>query len=470
MTKQSITPVPFTPDRLLEATGGVLVCKKEGAVFSSVSIDSRDINPGSLFVAVKGDNHDGHSFVNQVIASGVKGIIIRQDRQNDFPISDWENDGITCLAVSDTIQALGLMARAQRLETGVKLIAVTGSNGKTSTRAMTASILGKRFCTHATEGNYNNEIGLPLTLLKLGYEHEWAVVELGMNAPGEIKRLGDIARPDVGIITNIGSAHLEGLETIENIARAKGELLPTVNENGAVILNAQLPLMDELTQGLKPTTWFFGDSETSLIQADGISIENGNVTFRLSMDDSETQITLKTPGPFMVVNALAAATAGMVAGLDIKTIKEGLESFSPVKGRINVLRSTKGYHLIDDTYNANPDSMMAAISTLKTIKNAHRGFFVMGDMLELGKETDTLHKQIGAYAADAGIEEIYATGQHAHLVSEGAKKRGMKPDYIFTGSKKEIINSLLTKLVEDDWVLVKGSRSMAMEEIVESLL
>ncbi len=466
--KTNITPIPFTPLRMQKATGGELLCNNPKSVFKSVSINSRDIGKEALFVAIEGNNHDGHDFVNNVIESGIKGIIIDKTRQALFPIDDWQKEGITCLAVDNTVKALGKLALSQRLESGVKLIAITGSNGKTSTRAMTASIFETKYKTHATSGNFNNEIGLPLTLLKLGSEHEWAVVELGMNAPGEITRLADICRPDIGIITNAGAAHLEGLGTIENVARAKGELLPAVNEKGAVIINAALPLLAELTDNLKPTVYLFSDSE-STVTASEIKADNGYVGFRLTIKEKSEPVNLNTPGLFMVSNALAAATAGMVAGLDIKTIRDGLENFSPVKGRINIIETSKGYNLIDDTYNANPDSMMAAITTLKSLKGTHRGIFVMGDMMELGKSTEYLHEKTGSFCAESSIEELYITGKNANFVADGARKAGMNTDYIFTGSKKEIINSLLKKLNKNDWVLVKGSRSMAMEDILKGL-
>ncbi len=465
----NITPIPFTPARLIEATGGVFLCNNPENIFQLISINSREIGKKDLFVAIKGANHDGHNFINDIISSGIKGVIIDEENKDKFPIDSWRKKGVTCIAVKNTVKALGDLAHSQRIEADVKVIAVTGSNGKTSTRAITSSILKQRFVTHSTSGNFNNEIGLPLTLLKLGYKHEWAVVELGMNAPGEIERLGKICQPDIGIITNVGAAHLEGLGTIENVARAKAEIFSTINKNGTAIVNNNIPLLSELTKNIKADILIFGDSYEARVKASSIELNGDSVSFNLEMKGSSTPILLKTPGLFMVSNALAAASAGMLTGLNMEEIKKGLEDFIPVKGRMNIIKTSKGINLIDDTYNANPESMMAAITTLKKLKGKNRSFFVAGDMLELGENTITLHEKIGSFSAETGIEELFVTGENAKHVSNGALNYGMKPEYIFTGTKKEIINNLSKKLNKSDWILIKGSRSMAMEEIVKEL-
>lgn len=465
-----IKPIPFTPERLKSATGGELLCGDSGALFKGISINSRDIGPEDLFIAIKGANHDGHDFVESVLAAGIKGIVISRTEKDRFDIKAFEEKNVTCLVVEDTIKALGDLATSQRIESGVRLVAITGSNGKTSTRAMTAAIFSQVYKTHSTKGNFNNDIGLPLTLLQLGEAHEWAVVELGMNAPGEITELAKICRPDIGIITNAGAAHLEGLGSIENVARAKGELIPAVSEKGTIILNSEMPLVSELVKTASAEVLYFSESMESELQVSDIGSSNGKVSFTLSDGDASYPVTLDTPGTFMVSNALAAATAGKAAGIGLETIKKGLEAFSPEKGRINILKGKNGIHLIDDTYNANPDSMMAAVKTLKNLKGDSRGVFVMGEMKELGPESETFHRKIGAYTAEQKIEELYVTGSLAPAVADGAQNAGMKADYIFTGTKKEIIKTLLEKLAAGDWVLVKGSRSMAMEEIIEGLL
>lgn len=465
----NITPIPFTTDRLIKATAGVFLCNNPENIFSLVSINSKDIGKNDLFIAIKGKNHDGHKFINDVIDKGIKGVIIEEEKKDNFPINKWRKNGISCIAVKNTIKALGALAHSQRIESGVKLIAITGSNGKTSTRTMTTAVLQQQFVTHSTSGNFNNEIGLPLTLLKLGYKHQWAVVELGMNAPGEIERLGKICKPDIGIITNIGSAHLEGLGSIENIAKAKAELFLSMDKNGTAIVNDKMPLLENFTKDIRPKLLLFGDTKEASAKASSVKSDNGCISFTIEINNTSTPVILKTPGVFMVSNALAAASAGTIAGITMGNIKKGLESFSPVKGRMNIIKSPKGFFIIDDSYNANPDSMIAAIQTLKKLKGKSRSFFVAGDMLELGENTDILHQKIGEFSAKSGIGELCITGKNAHDVSTGALNYGMKPEYIFTGTKKEIIDRLTKKLKKDDWILVKGSRSMAMEEIVAKL-
>jgi len=335
----NITPIPFTPTRLIKATGGVFLCNNPENVFSRISINSRDIDKSDLFVAIKGANHDGHDFITDLVSSGIKGVVIDEDSKEKFPIDNWRKNGVTCISVDNTIKALGDLALSQRIEADVKVIAITGSNGKTSTRAITSSILKQRFVTHSTSGNYNNEIGLPLTLLKLSYKHEWAVVELGMNAPGEIEALGKICKPDIGIITNVGSAHLEGLGTIENIARAKAEILSTINKNGTAIVNCSMPLLAEFKKNSKADIIIFGDSNESQVKASSIKLNGDCINFNLEMKNTSTPIRLKTPGYFMVSNALAAASAGMLTGLNLDEIKKGLEDFTPVKGRMNIIKT-----------------------------------------------------------------------------------------------------------------------------------
>lgn len=466
----NISPIPWTPGRILEATGGELLCGNPAHRFAAVSIDSRTVSPDELFVAIKGENHDGHSFIESVMKMDIQGFVIENNNKKNLPMAKLEQSGVTCIAVENTTKGLGDLARFQKKSANVKLIAITGSNGKTSTRALTASVLEQRYKTLATSGNFNNEIGLPLTLLRLGHEHEWAVVELGMNAPGEIRRLGMICQPDMGIITNIGEAHLEGLGSLDNIAAAKGELIETIKPGGAAILNSDDPMLVKLAGKSRANIHFYGFSEKASVKAEAPVCINEKVSFDLITDSDAIPVELNTPGLFMISNALAAATAGKLAGISAEDIKKGLEQFKPVGGRMNITRSNKGVMVIDDTYNANPDSVMAAISTLKHLKGENRGIVVIGDMFELGSMADELHKKIGAFAAENDVEELYATGDLSSFVADGAQSCGMTDDSVFTGTKKEIISSLSQRLKESDWVLIKGSRSMAMEEIVQELL
>jgi UDP-N-acetylmuramoyl-tripeptide--D-alanyl-D-alanine ligase len=461
-------PLVWTAGRILDATGGELVCGPTRHVFTGVSIDSRTIGSDDLFVAIEGKTHDGHRFIPQVLGNGVRGLIVNRTALPG--LKDVLNPDTLCIAVEDTTVALGAIGTHQRNETGVKLVAITGSNGKTSTRAMTESVLSERFSTLSTEGNFNNEIGLPLTLLRLSDGHEWAAVELGMNAPGEIDRLSKIALPDIGIITNVAEAHLEGLGSIENVAGAKAELLDYLPADKTAILNADDPMYPVLRSHCRCKVVTFGLSGMADVRADSVFLKDRNVHFTLIIDGKRLPVCLDTSGRFMVSNALAAAAAGWVAGLDPQEIANGLDAFHPVYGRMIVQESPKGIHVIDDTYNANPNSMRAAISTLADLKGRNRGVFVVGDMKELGPSTDDLHRDLGAFAARNGVDCIFSVGEKARLIAEEAVMNGMDKKSVFTGSKKEIIESLSKNLGKGDWVLVKGSRSMAMEEIVKDLL
>ena len=257
--------IPWTSTDLLAATRGKLLGGNASQNFSGISIDSRHIAIGEVFVAIKGDVHDGHRFAEDVIRQGVKGVIINKDKAGELTSRQWEKKGIFCIAVDDTIKTLGDLACFHRKRTGVGIVAITGSNGKTTTREMTASVVDRRFKTLSSTKNFNNAIGLPLTLFKIKPDHQWAVVELGMNAPGEIDRLGEICLPDIGVITNIGPAHLEGVGSIEGVMHAKGELLGRIKPDGSAVLNIDDPRVVKLAEKTSKNVIFFGASELKSI-------------------------------------------------------------------------------------------------------------------------------------------------------------------------------------------------------------
>ena len=365
---------------------------------------------------------------------------------------------------------MGDLAAFNRKRINISVVAITGSNGKTSTRKMTAGVVSRRFCTLATSGNFNNEIGLPLTMLNLSRDHKWAVLELGMNRPGEIKRLAEICSPDVGVITNIGPAHLEGLGSLDAVMQAKGELLGEIKPTGTAVLNADDPRLMQLADYTTRNVLLFGLSKNAEIKALEVGRKGLGLSFTLVLPEESILVDLKTPASFMVSNALAAAAAGYCLGLTAREIKEGLEDFEPVKGRMNILKTRKGIHIIDDTYNANPGSMAAALKTLKSLKGNSRGILVAGDMLELGEHAESMHRKIGSISARADIARLYVTGQFAETVAAGARDEDMASGDIFTGTKEEILDGVTGWLGPGDWVLVKGSRGMAMETIVKGLL
>jgi UDP-N-acetylmuramoyl-tripeptide--D-alanyl-D-alanine ligase len=460
--------IPWTTAEILEATKGDLLCGDIKHTFEGVSIDSRIISANELFIAIKGNVYDGHSFASDVISSGVRGLIISKDKVCDPAGTDWQDKGIVCVKVNDTTKALGDLGSFNRMRTDVSVVAITGSNGKTTTREMTASVVSTRYKTLSSKGNFNNEIGLPLTLLDLKNSHQWAVLELGMNRPGEIDRLGEICIPDIGVITNIGFAHLEGLGSIEGVMNAKGELLKRIKPEGTAVLNADDSRVLYLSTKTSKKVLYFGLSEDARIKALNVNETTTGISFTLVLPEERIPIELRVFGRFMVSNALAAASVGYIIGLSSEEIKAGLEYFQPVKGRINIF-DVRGVHIIDDTYNANPDSMEAAIRTLSSLKGNSRGILVAGDMLELGEHAESMHRKIGALSARSNIARLYITGEFAEAVANGAGKEDKNSIDIFIGAKEEIVEDLKKSLLPGDWVLVKGSRAMGMEKIVEGL-
>jgi UDP-N-acetylmuramoyl-tripeptide--D-alanyl-D-alanine ligase len=464
-------PLPWTVDEILKATGGELLCGNQDQTqgFEKVSIDSRNISPKDLFVAIVGDVHDGHRFANDVVNQGVGGLVVAKDKTGELPISGWQARHVACVAVPDTLRALGDLAAFHRSRNDVAVVAITGSNGKTTTRQMTAEVVAQKFSTLSTIGNYNNQIGVPLTLLKLAPEHAWAVVELGTNSPGEIARLAQICSPDIGVITNIGPAHLEGLGSLEGVMREKGQLVDHLKTGGRAVLNADDRRVSKIADRTEKDVLLFGLAKNAAIRATAVQEKISGISFSLDLPRERLTVDLKVPGQFMVINALAAAAVGHPLELSAAEIKSGLETFKPAWGRMNIFETASGIHIIDDTYNANPDSMQAAITTLNALRTNNRSVFVAGDMLELGARTESLHKQVGAWAAMANIDKMMVTGEFATAVISGAVDAKMNRDDIFTGSRGEILNALKDSLRPGDWVLIKGSRGARMDTVVEGL-
>ncbi|MFZ0611849.1 MAG: UDP-N-acetylmuramoyl-tripeptide--D-alanyl-D-alanine ligase [Desulfobacterales bacterium] len=470
--QQSTSPTPpleWTVADVVAATGGEVLGPETGARFAGIGIDSRRISAADLFVAIRGETHDGHRFAEDVVGQGCRGLLLARAKLAELPWEKWVAEKVVCIVVEDTIAALGRLAAYHRRRNTVAVAAITGSNGKTTTRQMTAAVVSQRFSTLSTRKNFNNNIGLPLTLLELGPDHRWAVVELGMNAPGEIAALADICGPDIGVITNVAPAHLEGVGSIEGVMHAKGELLEKLDVGGTAILNADDPLVLRLAQKSKSRVLLFGIAPQAEIRAESIESGARDSRFELVLPGGRVQIVLKIPGAFMLSNALAAAAVGCAIGLSPAEIKAGLENFAPAENRMNILTTQSGIHVIDDTYNANPGSMAAALATLAALRRQQRAFFVTGDMRELGRQAQVLHDELGALCTRSGIDGLFATGEFAAVVGRGARQAGMDAAAIVTGTKKVLLQALRRTLRPGDWVLVKGSRAMAMEDIVWGL-
>ena len=459
----------WTIQEILDATQGELVAGDRDRSFGSISIDSRRIAAADVFVAIRGAVHDGHRFIREVLDAGVRGLVVDRRRVGDLPAELLRAGQLACVAVADTTRALGDLAAYHRRRSPAAVIAVTGSNGKTSTRRMTAAVLSRRFAVLEPAKNLNNQIGVPLTLFNLEPRHAWAVLELGTNLPGEIARLAEICTPDVGLITNIGPAHLEGLGSLEGVLCEKGALLKGLAPGGRAVLNADDPRLQRLAGecGLEPL--LFGLSADAAVRAEKIEEAARGIDFELALPGQRAAVHLSVHGRFMVHNALAAAAVGHLLGVGMEDIQAGLEGFRPVPGRLSVSTLAGGIRLIDDTYNANPASMEAAIATLHRLRGPGRGLLVVGDMLELGPASAALHRDMGRLAARTGVGKLLACGNFAGEVATGAAEGGMAAADIVTGSQAAIGAALLEELVDGDWVLVKGSRSMGMEAIVNAL-
>ena len=461
--------LPWILSEILQATGGELVCGDQTQGFENIGIDSRGISPRDMFVAIVGDVHDGHTFVNDVVKQGVGGLIVNREKIADLPIVEWQAQHIACVGVADTTRALGDLAAFHRLRIDVPIAAITGSNGKTTTRQMTAQVVAQKYNTLATIGNYNNQIGVPLTLLRLTREYEQAVVELGTNSPGEIARLAQICAPDIGVITNIGPAHLEGLGSLDGVMREKEQLIKHLKAGGKVVLNADDRRVYQMASRTDRDVLLFGLSKNAGVRASAVNEKTSGISFSLHLPNGRLTVDLSVPGHFMVLNALAAAAVGNLLEVPAQEIKAGLEAFQPVWGRMDIFQTESGIHIIDDTYNANPESMKAAITTLRTLRRNSRSLFVAGDMLELGAQAEALHKQVGAWAAAANVDKLLISGEFANAVVAGAINAKMNHADIFTGTRDELLDILKQTLKPGDWVLIKGSRGARMDTVVKGL-
>jgi UDP-N-acetylmuramoyl-tripeptide--D-alanyl-D-alanine ligase len=459
-------------DTLLVATHGKLLQGLTSGEIHGFSIDSRTLKPGQIFVALLGERLNGHDFMLQAVQKGTKGIIGSDKKAIDSLLKETHGQDFFVIQVEDTLQALQDLAHAHRIKyRHIPLIGVTGSNGKTTVKEMIASILNQRYTTLKTQGNLNNLIGLPLSLLNLTEAHGVGVLEMGMNKAGEIKRLAEIAEPDVGVITNISGAHLGFFDSLEAIMNAKMELVQSLPLQGIAILNADDTFFPSMAQEVRCKLITFGINWEAHVSASEINLsEKGNYTFTLRINGGRCPLTLPIIGYHNIYNALAAAAAAYALGLGLEEIKRGLESFQPAPMRMERLFH-KGILILNDAYNANPSSMKMALKTLNEISGTGRKIAVLGDMLELGSWSEMAHKGIGEAVVGSGVDLLWVLGAFAPFVVSGAVENGMAKDQVLSAETHEqIIESLKQVLKEGDTVLVKGSRGMKMEKIVKGLL
>ncbi|BDV44463.1 UDP-N-acetylmuramoyl-tripeptide--D-alanyl-D-alanine ligase [Geotalea uraniireducens] len=453
----------FTRSDIAAATGGTLLGEAAGTV-SGVSTDSRTVAAGELFVPLRGERFDGHDYLAAAAARGVQTVLVEQQ----WLAANQPPAGVAVVAVPDTLRALGDLASFHRRRFRIPVVAVTGSNGKTTTKEMLAAILSRTGAGLKTSGNLNNLIGLPQMLLQLNADHRWAVLEMGMSAFGEIDRLAEIAQPELGIITNAYPAHLETLGSVEGVARAKGELFLRLPVGGCAIFNADDPLIVACPSPDGVRRFSFGLHNADVTAAEIESLGRDGQRFLLRLPTATVPVKLRAFGRHNVANALAAAAAAYLLDIHPEEIARGLEDFTPYARRFN-LEEVGGLVLIDDSYNANPASMAAALTTVRELHDKRSAVAVLGDMLELGEGTEEAHRQLGRLAATC-VNRLYVLGGMAKIVAAGALEGGLEEQAVIVAANHdEILADLRRTVATGDFILVKGSRGMVMERIAEGI-
>lgn len=459
-----ISTTGLSLEDVLSATGGRLLHRpRAGAppLFAGVSIDSRTLLPGELFVAISGDRFDGHDFVSEAAAKGAAAAVVHKDVEAppDFGL----------LRVADTTRALAQMASHVRRRAGIPVVAITGSAGKTTTKDMTAALLSLAGPVLATEGNLNNRYGLPLTLLRLLPEHRFAVLELGMSAAGELRLLSGIARPDVAVITLVAPVHLEFFSSVDEIAAAKAEILEGLAPSGIAVLNGDDPRIRKIGEAHTGEVIWFGRDRAYHVSAENWRGTAFGMRFDLCLGGRTVDVALPLPGPHFVTSFLAAAAVAHGLGVGPDAIAQGALSLRAAPHRGEVLRLGSGVTLIDDSYNSSPEAVLAAVVALGLAPPGRR-VALLGDMLELGPAGPDLHRDVGERIAGR-LQELAGVGPLAQGFLEGARRAGMADDRLHSFPDSMAAAAAVPSLVRPgDAVLVKGSRGVAMEAIVRALL
>ena len=445
----------MTLSLLAQELGGELL--GEDVVFSSVSTDTRSLKRGDLYLALVGENFDGNNFIDEAMRAGADSAVISRQVKSQLP----------AVRVTDTRVAFAKLANMNRQRSAAKIIALTGSQGKTTVKDMLGSILNNSADCLTTKANFNNTIGVPLTLLKLEKQHKYAVIEMGASAAAEIAFSVSATEPDIALITNASPTHIEGFGSLQGIVTAKGEIIDGLKKDGVMVLNADDAYVSDWSAraaGKRSVRFSYentaGDAQyfASEITRRG----DGTSSFNLHTPKGEQVLSIRFLGKHNVLNAIAASAVAMEAGASLTDIEEGLAELNPVPGRLSRLSGMNGCHLIDDSYNANPESFSAAIDVLSRFPG--QKILVMGDMNELGIDTDSAHRRIGRNAAGAGIDALWATGEKSKLAIDAYADRGR-----YFENKEELIKALINITNSDLTVLIKGSRGAKMDEVVTAL-
>ncbi|MEY2440362.1 MAG: UDP-N-acetylmuramoyl-tripeptide--D-alanyl-D-alanine ligase [Verrucomicrobiota bacterium] len=449
---------PIRLEKIANLARAKLQSGDEDIVVETVSTDSRTLKRGELFVALRGENFDGHKFVEAAAQSNAAGALVEADWNGNVP------ESFALLRAPDTLRAYQELAANYRKSLPLKVVAITGSNGKTSTKDFTAAVLGRRYRVTKTEGNFNNHIGLPRTILEATSQDEVAVWEIGMNHPGEVAALTRIAAPDAAIITNVGIAHIEFMGSRDAIAEEKGALAEAIVAEGWVVLNADDPYSGRIAERTIARVIPAGTTSGSICAGE-ISQSATGSDFTILEGAHRCRAQLPVPGVHMIQNALLAVAAGRAFGLSLEECASGLAAAPLSKARLQI-KEIHGVQFIDDSYNANPDSMKAALLTLVELETDGRRIAVLGEMGELGQETESGHREVGEKAATLGLDELIAIGDLGKIIVQSAQRAGLKKSSAVASASEAA--ELLERIAKPgDLVLVKGSRAARTEKVME---
>ncbi|MEJ2745606.1 MAG: UDP-N-acetylmuramoyl-tripeptide--D-alanyl-D-alanine ligase, partial [bacterium] len=460
---------PISIDEALAVTAGELVAGDGRAGICSITTDTRGLSRGDFFIPLKGKRFDGHDYLDVALDGGCSGAVCSR-LLTDADIRKWSSSGAVLIRVDDTLRALQQIAKRYRERFQIPLVAITGSNGKTTTKDMVAAIAAGSFSVLGSEGTFNNDVGVPLTLLRLERHHSLAVLELGMNSRGEIARLAGIAAPTIGVITNVGPAHLEFLGTVEEVATSKAELLEAMvmHNGGVAVLNCDDPYVSHMGKRLNLKVKTFGMGPGADVRAESVHAAWGEVKFLLSFKGNSRPLAVAVPvvGVHNVYNALAAAAVCEELGMEPGEIAERLRDvrLPPMRMETSVIR---GITVINDAYNANPASTRAALEAFKGVAAGGKKILVMGDMLELGASAERAHREIGHSVVECGLDLLIAVGELGAFAAEGAKQAGMSDAGVVTcADAREAASVLQERASEGDCVLLKASRRVGLERVL----
>lgn len=455
--------ISYTCAELAKAVDGQILWGSADQTFRGVTTDSRNVAMNNLFIPLVGEKFDGHDYIESSVKSGA--AVCLSAKQIPQP------GEAAIIHVKDTAKALRDLAAWHRTKFNIPVVGITGSVGKTSTKDMIACVLSKKYNVLKTQGNFNNEIGLPLTMLNLTSAHEAAVIEMGMSGFGEISRLTAIARPQIAVVTNIGVSHIEKLGSQQGILKAKLEILEGLHRDGLVVLNGDDVLLGELNSSLTERTVFYGMSDgLDYVATDYKSMGEEGTQFTIKYNAESFQVHIPVPGIHNVYNALAAIAVGIEMKMSMSMILEGVSEYSPGNMRQNIL-SHNGIKIINDAYNASPQSMQAAINVLEEISSASRSIAVLGDMLEMGEMARELHYSVGSFIKDKKIDYLISVGNDAKNYTKAVADSGNETIKLrHFDNNQDALKFVLGILEKGDYILVKGSRGMKMEQIVEGMM